>query len=165
MKTIASIVLSLVMYTQSYTQELNESSFNFWIGHWEVTWTNPDGSEGKGKNQIVKILDEKVIQENFTSADNTLKGMSLSVYNPKTQNWHQAWADNNGSYFDFVGELVDGVPIFKTQNKGAKGENVVQRMKFKSIKQDSFTWIWEGTNDGGKTWNELWKINYRRIQT
>jgi hypothetical protein len=35
-------------------------------------------------------------------------------------------------------------------------------MVFYDIKKDSFTWDWEGTQDGGETWNLLWRINYTR---
>jgi len=35
-------------------------------------------------------------------------------------------------------------------------------MIFKDIDKDSFTWIWEGTKNGGESWNKLWKVNYKR---
>jgi len=37
----------------------------FWIGEWALTWDNADGTKGRGTNRIEKILDGKVIQENF----------------------------------------------------------------------------------------------------
>jgi len=38
----------------------------------------------------------------------------------------------------------------------------MQKMTFKNIGRDAFMWDWEGTNDGGKTWKLLWRIDYKR---
>ena len=35
-------------------------------------------------------------------------------------------------------------------------------MVFHHITKDAFTWDWEGTTDGGKTWKLLWQLDYRR---
>jgi hypothetical protein len=43
------------------------------------------------------------------------------------------------------------------------GKEIVQRMVFKEIKNDSFTWDWEKTEDGGKTWKLEWRINYKKV--
>ena len=51
-----------------------ENQFDFWLGNWDVTW----GEDDKGTNRIEKILDGKIIQENFTAPD--LIGMSVSAY-------------------------------------------------------------------------------------
>jgi hypothetical protein len=38
-----------------------ENQFDFWLGEWDVTW----GEDGKGENHILRIMDDKIIQENF----------------------------------------------------------------------------------------------------
>ena len=38
-----------------------ENQFDFWLGEWDVTWDE----DGKGKNHILRIMDDKIIQENF----------------------------------------------------------------------------------------------------
>ncbi|MDB2499584.1 hypothetical protein N9X40_01885 [bacterium] len=82
------------------------SAFEFWVGDWDLTWTNANGTLGTGTNRIEKILDGKALQENFSAASG-FKGRSLSVYNPKTQVWRQSWVDNQGAYLSFTYE-VDG---------------------------------------------------------
>jgi hypothetical protein len=89
-------------------------------------------------------------------------GTSISVYNPKTTQWHQAWADNGGGFFNFIGEIDGEKRIFKTLPIEKDGKIRIQRMVFYEIQRDSFTWDWEGTQDGGQTWNLLWRINYTR---
>lgn len=160
---LRSLILSLLfMSADSFAQTpMDSATFDFWIGEWSATWSNADGSPGKGKNHIVKILDDKVIQENFED-ESGFKGTSISVYNPSQKKWRQAWADNQGGYFDFEGELSDGKKIFKTKMHEANGKQYMSRMLFYDIKTDAFTWDWEKTEDGGKTWALQWRIQYAR---
>lgn len=156
------IVALFFMWTQSFAQmPMDSTAFDFWVGEWTATWSNADGSTGKGKNRIVKILDGKVIQEHFED-ESGFKGTSLSVYTPVQKKWRQAWADNQGGYFDFEGDMSDGKKIFKTKMREANGKQYMSRMLFYDIKTDAFTWDWEKTEDGGKTWALQWRIQYAR---
>ncbi len=143
-----------------------EHLFDFWVGEWDLTWETAEGDQGKGVNQIVKILDGKVIQENFESlspkGQPALKGMSLSVYHPQTKTWRQAWADNQGGYYDFTGQTEGDKRIFVTQTKTTSGNTVHLRMIFKDIEEEAFTWDWESSEDEGKTWQRRWRIFYQR---
>jgi hypothetical protein len=142
---------------------MDENTFDFWIGNWEVGWINPDGSKARGTNQIVRTLYNKVLQENFSDPRSKYEGTSISVYSPITKKWHQAWADSDGTFYNFEGDIVNGEPVFKTKLIEQNGERIIRRMVFKEIQKDSFIWIWEGTKDNGVSWNELWRINYKRI--
>jgi hypothetical protein len=42
------------------------------------------------------------------------------------------------------------------------GSKVQQRMVFKNIGRNEFDWSWERSLDGGKTWEVLWPIHYKR---
>jgi hypothetical protein len=89
----------------------------------------------------------------------------MSVYQPARDRWKQAWADNNGGYYDFTGIFEDEKRIFQTEvNKLPDGRRFVQRMVFYDISEDSFTWDWESSNDGGETWNLNWRIFYERLE-
>jgi hypothetical protein len=37
------------------------TQFDFWLGEWDCTWAE----DGKGSNRVERILDGKIIQENF----------------------------------------------------------------------------------------------------
>ena len=140
-----------------------EEAFDFWVGEWDITYTNQKGEEIKAKNTITKVLDGKVIEENFEDPKGSgLLGKSISVYNPRTKTWHQAWADNQGSYFDFVGEIEGENRIFRTKMVEKDGKQIIQRMRFYDISEDSFVWDWESTTDNGKTWTLAWRLNYSR---
>lgn len=161
MKNIITLLI-FTMILSSHAQELDAASFDFWVGEWELQWDKGDGTTGHGTNTIVKILDGKVIQENFTDPGTGFKGMSLSVYNPTTKIWHQAWTDNAGGYFDFIGSVDGTHKIFSTKAVQQNEKTIIQRMVFKDVTHTSFVWDWEKTEDGGKHWKLQWKIQYTR---
>lgn len=161
-KTIVSFVFLLFISHLGFSQEMNSNSFDFWIGDWDLTWTNKQGETKKGSNKILKILDGNVIQENFEDLQTGFKGMSLSVFNPKSKKWNQAWADNRGGYYDFRGTVEGDSRIFMTEVQEIQGHQVIRRMVFKDITEDSLTWDWELSTDNGATWNLRWRINYKR---
>ncbi|HNP95792.1 MAG TPA: hypothetical protein PKJ63_09185, partial [Cyclobacteriaceae bacterium] len=82
------LVISLFCFLFSimlHAQNNKEEWFGFWVGKWEVSWDEGDGKVGSGTNHVVRILDGKVIQENFSVSSGANKGYlgtSLSVYNP-----------------------------------------------------------------------------------
>jgi hypothetical protein len=39
---------------------------------------------------------------------------------------------------------------------------VQQRMVFKNITANELDWSWERSLDGGKTWQVMWPIHYKR---
>ena len=132
-----------------------ESQFDFWLGEWDCTW----GEDGKGTNHVLRIMDDKVIQENFSAPD--LNGMSVSVYDHERKLWCQTWVDNNGSYLDFTGTFEDGKMIL-SRDAIVRGEACKQRMVWYNIEADQFNWNWERSDDGGNTWRALWQIKYKR---
>lgn len=170
MKNFAS-PLALLLFCINFSlvisiQAQDGTEFDFWVGNWDLNWEYPDGSAGHGKNTIEKTLDGKVIQENFEALDqgpyNGFKGSSLSVFNPNSNTWHQAWADNQGGYFNFIGDVSSGQRIFSTTRVQPDGQEIISRMRFYDIKDQSLTWDWEQSTDGGETWTLSWRIFYQR---
>jgi len=159
-----SILISVQVFGQT---ESLETYFDFWVGNWEVTWDEGDGKLGKGTNLIEKTLDGAVIQENFRILEGNqagFKGTSLSVYNPQTQTWKQAWADNQGGYFDFTGITENDQRIFQTVERELQdGRKIIQRMRFYDIEENNLTWDWESSFDGGESWTLAWRIFYKKM--
>lgn len=171
MKTQITMVIAFFYFIQFASAQLPENPenyFDFWVGKWDVTWDEGEGKIGRGTNHITKTLDEKVIQENFEILEGQsvgFKGTSISVYQPRFKRWKQAWADNNGGYYDFIGKFEGDKRIFQTEVFETKeGKQFTQRMVFYDIKENSLTWDWESSMDGGKTWKLNWRINYKRIE-
>ena len=135
-----------------------ENQFDFWLGEWQAAW----GEDGKGTNLVERILDGKVVQENFTAPD--LQGISLSVYDPECKLWCQTWVDNNGTYLDFTGTFEEQKMIL-VRDAIIRGEKCKQRMVWYNIEESQFDWNWERSDDEGKTWRTLWQIKYTRKPT
>ena len=160
---IILLFISSTLFSQDTTVTSQEHAFDFWVGNWSLEWTNKKGEVIKGSNIITKTLDAKVIKEIFEDPSTGFKGTSISVYKTKTKTWHQAWADNQGGYYNFIGEIDGDKRIFKTLPKNVNNDIVIQRMVFHSITPEKFTWDWESTKDGGETWKLNWRINYTKV--
>ena len=132
-----------------------ENQFDFWLGEWDVTW----GEDGKGKNHILRIMDDKIIQENFSAPD--LIGMSVSSYDAERKLWCQTWVDNNGSYLDFIGRFENEKMIL-SRDAIVRGKACKQRMVWFNFEAHQFDWNWERSDDGGQSWRALWAIKYTR---
>ncbi len=132
-----------------------DKQFDFWLGEWDVTW----GDDGKGSNQVKRILDDKIIQEHFNGGD--LRGLSFSAYDLQRNLWCQTWVDNQGAYLDFTGRFEEGRMIL-ARDAIVNGENCKQRMVWHNIEANRFDWHWERSDDGDATWRVLWQIRYTR---
>jgi hypothetical protein len=143
--------------------EEQAKQFDFWVGTWDLEWTDAKGVKQKGTNIINKILGGCVIEENFsTSGENPYLGKSHSMFDAKSGMWKQTWVDSGGDYLDFVGEFKDGKMMLWREFTGKQGKKVKQRMIFSNIQADSREWNWESSVDDGQTWKTNWKIFYKR---
>lgn len=166
MRLFGALIFLIMLVTLGLPAQ-DGSEFDFWVGNWELNWEYNDSTKGHGINRIAKKLDDKVLQENFEALDtgpySGFKGTSISVFNPANKTWHQAWADNQGGYFNFAGDVGEGERIFKATVKQPDGKNLELRMRFYDIEENSLTWDWEQSTDGGKNWTLRWRIYYKRI--
>jgi hypothetical protein len=130
-----------------------QTQFDFWIGEWDLTWPGQNGGEaGHGTNNVKRILDGCVVEENFDAGTSMhLRGTSVSLFDARSGKWKQTWVDNEGGYLDFVGEFRDGQMALQRQATRPDGEKVFQRMVYKNITPNQFDWSWERSVDGGKT--------------
>lgn len=164
MKTALSFLV--IVFCNYAISQQTPTDFHFWIGTWEGTWSEGNGGQGKAINNVHTILDGQAIQEIFEVTEGSskgFKGTSISAYIPKAGAWKQNWFDNQGAHFDFTAEVHTEHKMFVTGITEKDGKKHQQRMVFYNIENDSFTWDWEQSNDGGKTWKLSWRIHYKRI--
>jgi hypothetical protein len=145
------------------------SQFDFWIGDWVLTWPGEqmglaEGQQGSGTNKIRKVLGGCVIEENFSTVDQSFIGKSWSVYNSQKREWQQTWVDNRGGYLLFTGAITDGKMELRTQQFERKGKIYISRTVFEKISENSLDWNWQRSEDNNKTWVNLWNIHYERIK-
>lgn len=132
---------------------------DFWLGEWELAY-----AEGRSRNRITKTLDGCAVLEEFTGAPGTkLDGRSVSTWDAAAKRWRQVWVDNTGAWLDFTGGLEDGRMVLARQAE-KDGKRFLQRMVFDAVAKDSLKWLWQRSDDGGRTWKTTWEIDYRRAK-
>lgn len=141
--------------------------FDFWLGVWDLSWPAEQsggvaGDRDTGTNSISKLFGDCVIAEDFATSDGSFQGHSVSVFDESAGIWRQTWVDSSGGYLSFTGGFDGSVMELRTVPSDRGDETVVQRMIFTEISGQSLEWAWQGSRDGGRTWNDLWNISYRR---
>ncbi len=135
---------------------LGANSFDFWVGDWDCVFEG-----GDARNSITRDFAGHVVTEHFQIVTpEPWTGMSVSVYNQAQDIWRQTWVDESGSYWHFVGSIVDGDPSFGTPQP-VDADQTYKRMVFSNITEDSFDWRWEPSPDL-QQWTENWAIRYQR---
>ena len=119
-----------------------QRQFDFWVGSWEASWpAEKAGEVDHGTNEIRRVLQDCVIQENFDGGSSMhLRGISISVFDTHAGKWKQTWVDNEGGYLDFVGEFADGQMVLSRQATRPDGTKILQRMVWKNIHPNQFDW-------------------------
>lgn len=152
MKTLLlsiAILGSLSFYAQTNSCNCcteKHAEFDFWAGDWSVT--NPDGSVA-GTNMIVKLQDNCILQENWTSAKGNFTGTSNNFYNYKTKQWEQIWIDNQGGSLHLKGNRIDNQMILQTdEEKNKDGNPFFHRVTWTLNKDGSVRQYWETITNG-----------------
>lgn len=141
--------------------------FDFWLGEWDLSWPaeqsgGTDGERAAGSNEVRRMFGDCVVEENFTTDDGRFRGHSVSAFDVNAGMWRQTWVDSSGGYLVFTGSYDGSTMTLCTAPEKRDDEVVMQRMVFSDITADSLEWAWQGSRDGGETWNDLWNISYRR---
>jgi hypothetical protein len=134
-------------------------SFDFWIGEWDVHWTDADGVPQAGTNSVARV--EETIRELFCAPEPTgpYIGASVSRWDEDAAEWVQDYWDNRGYAAVFRGSLRDGGMVLERTSDLGSGS--ATRLVWSDITHDSITWNYERRTDAG-AWESTWRILYRR---
>lgn len=95
---------------------------------------------------------------------------SLRRYNPNTSKWEQRWVDTApGGFAHWTGTYADNQFIgfanrFLDDEGNVKGDNAVREV-FDNITENSYSWRYEETKDGGQKWKVTWTLEYTRAES
>ena len=87
--------------------------------------------------------------------------MSVNVYDAPRERWLQTWVDDEGNVLRARGSEArrrNGAALRPPQRRGPEP---ALPMRFHDIEDDSFTWSWERSADGGASFSLAWRIDYR----
>ncbi len=155
------------------TSDDPKHDFDFLVGHWHI----------KNK-RLIKYLQGSNEWETFEATgtmslilygmgkidDFTPKnwkpgfvGMSLRLFNPKTQQWSIYWADNDRAVLDppVIGKFSKGVGIFEGSNT-LRGKPILMRFIWSNITPTSAQWEQEFSSNNGQTWEKNWTMEFTR---
>lgn len=141
--------------------------FDFMIGTWDAELKRLDrplaGStrwiEFKGVQITRKVWDGRANLDEFTvdSADLQIEGLTLRLYNPKTNEWNLYWANSRRGLVDppVVGRWRDGRGEFYGDDTH-EGKPIRVRYVWSAITVDSARFEQSFSVDGGATWEPNW---------
>jgi hypothetical protein len=117
--------------------------FDFWLGDWDVT-PNGSGPDARiARSHITAEAGGCAVFEDFT--DLSYHGVSVNVFDPVTQHWHQTYVDTEHARLIFEGGLVGGDMILTMPNNA-------DRITWSSVAGGNVRQHGEASTDGGLTW-------------
>jgi hypothetical protein len=141
----------------------NADLYGWLIGSWEVDVTDFDLDKSphktKGEWHFSRVLEGRAIQDVFiVPIRNTREGIgkegnrygtTVRYYDPKIDAWHITWFNPVRAVKNELIARRKGNDIVQ---EGKLDDSTLMRWSFVDIKPDSFRWLGESSNDGGKTW-------------
>ena len=157
-----------------------QHDFDFYVGHWKITnrrlkkrLQNCDDWEVFEATQHMRLLPGGIGNYDDFIAENwrpNFVGMSLRLFDPRSQLWSIYWLDNLSAGLDqagsllppVVGKFTDGVGIFECDDV-LDGRAIRVRYKWSDIATNSAHWEQAMSDDAGKTWEINWTMEMTRI--
>lgn len=157
-----------------------QQDFDFYVGQWQVTnhrlkqrLKNCDDWEVFEATQHMRLLPGGIGNYDDFIAENwrpNFVGMSLRLFDPRSQCWSIYWLDNLTAGLDLsgsllppvVGKFTDGVGIFECDDV-LDGTAIRVRYKWSDITANSAYWEQAMSDDAGKTWEVNWTMQMTRM--
>jgi len=169
MKLVNLSVIILLLNFNYLISQNNEScacctedhkAFDFWIGDWTVY-----NSEGDiiGANKIVKKQDGCVLQENWTSSNQTNTGTSYNFFDSTDNIWNQVWISNTGNVLKLKGNLNSkGEMVLKSELVEDSKGDYYNQITWSKNKDSSVTQKWIIIDENGDILRDVFSGIYRR---
>jgi len=136
----------------------NARAFDFWVGAWEV---RDKKGNVVGHNTVDLVLGQCALIENWSGAMGG-SGKSLNVFNRAKGKWQQTWINDKGDVTEYVdGETGPGTMRFTSRITKMEKE-VMLRLSFYKLDENSVRQVGEYSADNGQTWNVTYDYTYVR---
>jgi len=155
------------------TENDGRNDFDFLIGTWKVYHRlltqrlkgSTEWIEFEGETVDRKIMnglgnmDENIIH----MKDGPVHAISLRLFNPASKEWSIHWSTDRMGVLDIpmIGGFKDGLGEFYSQETH-DGTHVYSRFIWSQITADSCQWEQALSDDGGKTWETNWIMEFKR---
>ena len=148
--------------------DAHKGEFDYLLGDWEFTVTNPQYGTNRGYWSAVRLADGQILDEYRVVGDSGQTyyvTTTLRNYNGAADRWELIGADAGTGLQDFGTGHKIGDEMRIEQTFGvARGTPSQWRIRYYNIQPDHFSWIADRSTDGGKTWaKDYQKIEARRL--
>ena len=156
------------------TENDGRNDFDFLIGTWKVHHRmltprlkrSTEWIEFEGETVDRKIMnglgnmDENIIH----MQTGPVHAISLRLFNPQAKEWSIHWSTDRMGVLDIpmIGGFNDGLGEFYSQETH-DGMHVYSRFIWSMITADSCQWEQALSDDGGKTWETNWIMEFKRV--
>ncbi len=156
--TVILTTMSLLTLGQNGCGYTEFRQFDFWIGEWSVSDTN-----GKriGKNEIVALEDECVLQEHWQSKKGTT-GTSINFFNKTEGMWNQIWVDNSGNSLKLHGGFFGGKMVMRSEVIPFAEGDYMHEISWTPQDDGSIHQVWNTLTPGGEYKKTLFYGVYER---
>ncbi|MEP6688663.1 MAG: Ig-like domain-containing protein [Gemmatimonadales bacterium] len=117
--------------------------FDFWLGDWDVTPNGSPPGTRAARSHITAEPGGCAVFEDFT--DLAYHGVSVNVFDPAGQQWHQTYVDTEHARLLFAGGLVAGDMILTMPDH-------TSRITWSAEAGGNVRQLGEASTDGGLTW-------------
>ena len=155
------------------TENDGRNDFDFLIGTWKV-YHRLLTQRLKGSTDWVEFegntVDRKILNGLGNMDENTIHmkngpvhAISLRLFNPASKEWSIHWSTDRMGVLDIpmIGGFKDGLGEFYSQETH-DGMHVYSRFIWSNITGDSCQWEQALSEDGGKTWETNWIMEFKR---
>jgi hypothetical protein len=150
------------------------NDFDFLVGTWKVHHRmlkarlkdSSDWIEFEGDT-----VDRKVLNGIGNMDDNLIKmptgpvqAMTLRLFNPESKEWSIYWSTERTGALDvpMIGGFQEGIGLFYSQEI-FEGRHIYSRFIWSKITPKSCQWEQAFSEDGGKTWETNWVMEFERV--
>jgi hypothetical protein len=150
------------------------NDFDFLIGTWKVHHRtlkkrlngSTEWQEFEGETVDRKILNGLGnMDENLIHAQaGSVHAMTLRLFNPESNEWSIYWSTDRTGTLDVpvIGGFTEGRGEFYSQEV-FDGRHIYSRFIWSKITSNSCQWEQAYSEDGGKTWETNWIMEFERV--
>jgi hypothetical protein len=157
------------------TEQDGQADFDFIMGRWKVhnrclrarLEGSNDWYEFEGTSVARKVLGGigNIDEITFDRETGPIEGMALRLFDPKSQEWSIYWSSSTTGVLDtpMIGKFENGRGEFFAQELH-EDKHVYSRFIWSEITENTCRWEQALSQDGGKTWETNWIMEFTRLK-
>lgn len=129
--------------------------FDFTIGRWNIQQVG-----GGTATDVIKSFGGVAITEKMRAPG--FSANTVTVFDATTGKWTQTYFDNQGTYAQQTGGREGEEFVLVGPLVGSDGVERLSRLRYINISRRSFDQVGELSPDGGATWQESFRLQFRK---